>query len=109
MTIKMVPRRLSFVMGNNSVPIYSGRNEYRMRDYHRLDLSVTLDESLKIKKFWKGNWTFSIINVYGRKNVYSTFYKKVAPVSSNDTNNYSMFKMYIIGQPLPTFTYNFIF
>lgn len=88
---------------------WSPRNKYRLPDYDRLDLSVTLDESLRIKKLWKGNWTFSIINVYGRQNVYSTFYEKVTPTAITNYSGYSLFKIYIIGQPLPTLTYNFIF
>lgn len=87
---------------------YSDRNKYRLPDYHRLDISITLDESLKLKKFWKGSWTFSIINLYGRKNVYSVFYQK-NPDEVNIYKVYSMYKLYIIGRPLPTLTYNFTF
>ena len=102
----------SYTVGGYQFVEWSARNKYRLPDYHRLDLSVTLDESLKIKKFWKGNWTFSIINAYGRKNVYSTFYSKntsASIINGVSANQYNMYKMYIIGFPLPIFTYNFIF
>lgn len=89
--------------------IYSSRNKYRLPDYHRLDISITRDESLKIKKKWKGSWTLSVINVYGRKNAYSSFYKKEVPGVSNDYRSYSLYTLYIIGRPLPTLTYNFTF
>ena len=88
---------------------WSARNKYRLPDYHRLDLSISFDESLRLKKKWKGSWTFSIINVYGRKNVYSVFYQSSVPSESNNYQTYSMYKIYIIGQPLPTLTYNFTF
>ncbi len=88
---------------------YSDRNKYRLPDYHRLDISITLDESLKIRKKWKGSWTFSIINVYGRKNAYSVFYKKEAHLVSNEYKQYDTYMLYIIGRPLPTLTYNFNF
>jgi hypothetical protein len=88
---------------------YSDRNKYRLPDYHRLDVSITLDESLKIRKKWKGSWTFSIINLYGRKNAYSVFYKKEAHMVSYEYRQYDTYKLYIIGYPLPTLTYNFIF
>jgi hypothetical protein len=88
---------------------YSDRNKYRLPDYHRLDVSITLDESLKIRKKWKGSWTFSIINLYGRKNAYSVFYKKEGHMVSNEYRQYDTYKLYIIGRPLPTLTYNFIF
>ena len=95
--------------GGNQLIYYSDRNKYRLPDYHRLDVSITLDESLRIKKKWKGSWTFSIINLYGRKNAYSVFYQKVKPMESNNYQQYALYKLYIIGRPLPTFTYNFTF
>ena len=98
-----------FEYGSDWLIIYSSRNKYRLPDYHRLDISVTRDESLWLKKKWKGSWTFSIINVYGRKNPYSTFYKKEIPNFSNNNRSYSLYTLYIIGRPLPTLTYNFIF
>jgi hypothetical protein len=94
---------------SSGVLIYSDRNEYRLPDYHRLDLSINVDESLRIKKKWKGSWNFSLLNVYGRKNAYSVFYKKETPSIGNDFKTYSLYKLYIIGRPLPTITYNFIF
>jgi hypothetical protein len=88
---------------------YSDRNKYRLPAYHRLDLSFSVDESLRIKKKWKGSWTFSILNVYARKNAYSVYYKKETPTADNNYQTFNLYKLYIIGIPLPTFTYNFIF
>ncbi len=88
---------------------YSDRNKYRLPDYHRLDVSIVCDESLKIKKRWKGSWTFSIINLYGRKNAYSVFYKREAHMVSNEYRHYDTYMLYIIGRPLPMLTYNFTF
>jgi hypothetical protein len=98
-----------FKYGPDWLIIYSSRNKYRLPDYHRLDISVTYDESLWLKKKWKGSWTFSIINVYGRKNPYSSYYKKEVPNFANNYRYYSLYTLYIIGRPLPTLTYNFIF
>jgi hypothetical protein len=78
-------------------------------DYNRLDVSMTLDESLKIRKKWKGSWTFSVINLYGRKNAYSVFYKKAAHMVLYDWRQYDTYMLYIIGRPLPMLTYNFTF
>jgi hypothetical protein len=88
---------------------FSDRNKYRLPDYHRLDLSISRDESLRIKKRWKGSWTFSVINVYGRNNAYSIFYAKQKMSAENDYRLFSLNKLYIIGIPFPTLTYNFIF
>ena len=86
---------------------YSDRNEYRLPDYHRLDVSITLGESLRVKKKWKGSFTFSVINLYGRKNAYSVFYQRNS--TSISDNDYNLYKLYIIGRPFPTLTYNISF
>jgi hypothetical protein len=91
-----------YYVGNYELVYYSDRNKYRLPDYHRLDISITRDETLKIKKFWKGSWTFALINVYGRKNYYSTYFDR-------DGSSYDLYALYIIGRPLPTLTYNFSF
>jgi hypothetical protein len=88
---------------------YSDRNKYRLPDYNRLDIAITWDESLRKKKIWKGSWTLSVINLYGRKNAYSVFYERDVPSAENNYREYSLYKLYIIGRPLPTLTYNFSF
>jgi hypothetical protein len=88
---------------------YSDRNKYRLPDYNRLDIALTWDESLRLKKKWKGSWTLSVINLYGRKNVCSVFYEKDVPSAANHYQEYSLYELYIIGRPLPTLTYNFTF
>jgi len=95
--------------GGYQVVVYSDRDKYRMPPYHRLDVSITLDENLRIKRMWKGSWTFSIYNLYGRKNPYSVFFRKDASVQSSSTNQYSIYKLSIIGVPIPSITYNFKF
>lgn len=88
---------------------YSGRNKYRLPNYHRLDVSISFDESLRIRKKWKGRWTLSVVNLYGRKNAYSVFYKKEEHFVSYELRNYDTYMLYIIGIPFPTLTYNFVF
>ncbi|NQU84198.1 MAG: TonB-dependent receptor, partial [Mariniphaga sp.] len=65
---------------------YSDRNKYRMPPYHRFDVSITIDENLKRKRSWKGSWTLSVYNFYGRHNPYSVYYRKGSP---NAANNYT--------------------
>lgn len=88
---------------------YSARNKYRLSDYHRLDLAVTLDESLRLKKAWKGSWTFSLLNVFAQKNPYSVYYKSSTNLYTTSKQYYNLYKMYIIEKPIPTLTYNFTF
>lgn len=80
-----------------------------MPPYHRLDLSITFDENLRKKRMWKGSWTFSIYNVYGRKNPYSVYYREAQPSEANDYRKYSLYKLSVIGIPVPSITYNFMF
>jgi hypothetical protein len=103
------PPEYQYKYKGNLVLYFSDRNKYRLPDYHRLDISLSLDETLKIKKFWKGSWTLSVVNVYGRKNAYSVFYYKIIPSQENNFMQSGLYKIYIIGRPLPTLTYNFSF
>jgi hypothetical protein len=103
-----LPEQKYFLDGGYQVVYYSDRNKYRMPDYERLDLSISRFEDLRIKKKWKGYWTLSIINVLGRKNAYSIFYQK-NPSPTLSQGSYNLYKLYIIGIPLPTFTYNIMF
>lgn len=100
-----------YLFGGNQIVIFSDRNAYRMPSYHRMDLAVTLDENLRKKRMWKGSWTLSVYNAYGRKNPYSVFYRKSASLQSTDVNKlqYSIYEMSIIGVPVPSITYNFKF
>jgi len=95
--------------GKNWAIYYSDRNKYRLPDYHRLDIAISFDETLRLQRRWKSSWTFSLINVYRRHNAYSVFYRKQTPNAFNDYRSFSMYKLYIIGKPFPTLTYNFIF
>lgn len=100
---------LKFNSEGNQLIYYSDRNKYRLPDYHRLDIAITYDENLRLKKMWKGSWTLSVINVYGRNNAYSVYYAQEDNRVYNSSGSTSMYKLYIIGIPLPTLTYNFTF
>jgi hypothetical protein len=100
---------LKYELNNNQLIYYSDRNKYRLPDYHRLDISITLDQNLNLRQKWKGSWTLSVINVYGRKNAYSVYYAQQDPRTWNYSASYNLYKMYILGIPLPTITYNFSF
>lgn len=100
---------IKYEFAGENLVYYSDRNKYRMPPYHRLDLSITFDENLRKKRMWKGSWTLSIYNVYGRNNPYSVYYKKTVPGESNNYTRYSLFKLSVIGIPVPSITYNFRF
>lgn len=83
-------------------PYYDERNQYRIPDYHRLDFAWNIyNPSLKHKR-WQGHWTFTVYNLYGRRNVYSIFYR----TEGQATNPY---RLSIFAAPIPSLTYNFEF
>lgn len=53
--------------------IYSNKNTYRMRAYHRLDFGINFS---KEKKHGTRTWIISIYNVYNRQNPYFYFYSQ---------------------------------
>jgi hypothetical protein len=95
----------SFEYGNTINKIYAERNGYRMRDYHRLDISYTLTGKEKPGRFWQGEWNFSIYNVYGRHNDWILNFEQVKkdPLTIKATRYYLPFVLF------PSVTYNFKF
>ena len=54
------------------VPVYSSRNEDRLPDYHRMDLSVTYRTKRRMaEKRWSAEWNLSLYNAYSRHNAWS--------------------------------------
>lgn len=58
------------------VPVYDQRNNNRLPDYHRLDLSATFRLNKNPERKYQHHLSFSIFNVYGRKNVLFINYNK---------------------------------
>ncbi len=99
-----------------TIPLNSSdsRNAVRIPDYHRLDLSFTLQGKTYNKK---GNrrkvedsYVFTIYNVYGRRNPFSIYFSQGSdrqeygtPVDTQAT------QLSIIGSVFPSITYNFKF
>ncbi len=89
------------VIDHTPIVTFSDRNQYRVPAYHRLDVALVIEGNHKRKKFWDGTWTISLYNAYGRKNVYSVFYKE----GSNGMQQ--AYKLSIIGTVLPSISYRF--
>lgn len=88
---------------------FSDRNKYYLPAYHRLDLSATYDGFMNKKKKIHPSLTFALYNAYGHKNVYSVYYKKDKPSAENKYNAYGLYKLAIIGVPIPSITLNLKF
>lgn len=92
-----------FTVDGYGVAYFSGRNEFRIPDYHRLDIAFVVEGSHKLKKPWSGSWTISFLNIYGRRNAYSYFFVSDTP-GKIDT-----YQLSILGTIVPSVTYNFKF
>jgi len=79
---------------------YSERNEFRIPDYFRVDFAATVNGNLKAKKFNHSSMTFTVYNVFGRRNPYSIFFKAEDGVVKG-------YQMSIFGQPIVMVSYNF--
>jgi hypothetical protein len=98
-----------YTYDGKQVVYYSDRNKYRMPPYHRMDVSITFDENLRKKRMWKGSWTFSVYNLYGRKNPYSIFYRREPSIQTTSKAEGAIYKLAVIGVPVPSITYNIKF
>jgi hypothetical protein len=85
-------------------PVYSDRNAYRMPDYHRMDVSVTLLSKQKPGKKWHGEWNLSVYNAYARKNAWAINFVQ----DDKDPNVTYAEKTYLFSV-VPSLTYNFRF
>jgi hypothetical protein len=92
----------TYYMYDNAVVDYSDRNQFRIPDYSRLDLSLRVSGNLRSNKIAHPNWTFSVYNVLGRQNIYSIYFKKEGAV----VNGY---KLSVFGRAIPSVTYSFNF
>ncbi len=88
----------------NIIPVYTGRNEYRLPDYHRLDIAVTIKEKKKERKFWEGEWNFSVYNAYARKNPWTINFRQ-----DSDNPDITYAEMTYLFSIIPAVTYNFKF
>ncbi|MES2329562.1 MAG: TonB-dependent receptor [Bacteroidota bacterium] len=68
-----LPERFYFVSGVLTQE-YSRINAYRMKAYHRLDISATYTPKPKKVRKYTSNWVFSIYNLYSRLNPYFIYY-----------------------------------
>lgn len=98
-----------YLVGGVYVPNYVGRNSTKIPDYHRLDLSMTVNEKPFTTRKWKSSWVFSIYNVYARENAYSIFFKTKNNNSALYLKKANAYKLSVFGTIFPSITYNFRF
>lgn len=81
---------------------YSKRNQYRIPDYFRTDLSFNIEPSHNLTLLTHSMFSIGVYNLTGRKNPYSVYY-----VSENGTLH--GYQMSIYGTAIPYVSYNIKF
>jgi outer membrane receptor for ferrienterochelin and colicin len=89
---------------NLIVPIFSDRNEYRLRDYHRLDISATWKRKKKENMKWDWDINLSVYNAYGRRNTWAINF-----VQDPGDPNLTFAEQTYLFSVIPALTFNFKF
>ncbi|MHA4845455.1 TonB-dependent receptor [Flavitalea antarctica] len=87
-----------YYYGGSQRALFADRNQYRIPDYFRMDLSMNLDGNHKVKQKTHNSWTFGIYNLTGRRNPYSVYF-----VSENGFIN--GYRLSIFGSLIPFINY----
>lgn len=88
----------------------AARNDVRIPNYHRFDLSMTLYSKKENRRGKQNFWVFSIYNLYARENPFSIYFS-----SSNESPTpgflpeTSATQFSVLGTILPSVSYNFNF
>ena len=90
-----------FILDSFGLANFNERNNYRIQDYHRMDLSIIYENNLRYKK-WRSKWVLSVYNVYGRENVFSLYFASAGQFPE-------AFQTTILAVPIPTLRYEFSF
>ncbi len=89
-------------VGGASTLYYSDRNQFRIPDYFRTDISVNIDGNHKVSKKTHNSWSAGVYNVTGRQNAYSVYFVQEA-------GHVKGYQLSIFGSAIPFITYNIKF
>lgn len=91
-----------FTQAGSQRVYYSDRNQYRIPDYIRTDLSVNIEGNHKIKKLAHSSWSIGVYNMFARQNPYSVYF-------AQENGLIKGYQLSIFGTAIPFITYNFKF
>jgi hypothetical protein len=101
-----------FPLEDFNVPIFIERNNARLRPYHRLDFSWKIKYSKKPNRRWVGDWTFTVYNLYSRRNPFNLYYAQRQGDVDSDVffgSPLGSYELSVLNSPLFAVTYNFVF
>ena len=101
------PLKSVYFIEQGAVVNYGVRNSARIDPYHRLDLSATLtpQKQFKKEKDFKSTWTFSVYNIYNRKNTFFISYDAQTEFQGGSAK-FSAYKVSLFPI-IPSVTWNF--
>jgi hypothetical protein len=91
-----------FDLAGSQRVLYSERNQYRVPDFFRADISFNIDENHKVKQKTHNSWSMGVYNLTARKNPYSIYFVEERGVIKG-------YKLSVIGAAIPYITYNIRF
>lgn len=92
----------TFDLGGGQRVYYSDRNQYRIPDYFRTDLSFSMEGNHKVHQRFHNSWSFGVYNLTARKNPYSVYFTEVNGVIKG-------YQLSIFGTAIPFVSYNIRF
>src|SRR5215203_87487 len=95
-----IPSEVYVDANDNEIEVYDGRNSFRMRNFHHLDLSIKF---MKKKRWGERAWVISTYNVYNRQNPFFIFR------DYDYINNQPVFKQVSLFPFIPSVSYQFKF
>lgn len=103
----------NYLVGNTVISHFSDRNQYRIPDYFRVDLSFTFGRDLLNEKYmakrenkrYQGTMTIGVYNILGRRNAYSIYFQRPELRGLTPQPH----RLTVLGAAFPTITYNFEF
>ena len=114
-------RRVTFPIGgyridSTFVPVYGARNADKLPDYHRLDLSLTIDGKKKEiqegKRRLESSWNITCYNAYGRRNAFSIDFREEEEADPNNPGQTILVRKAVktyLFRWVPSITWNFNF
>lgn len=82
---------------------FSDRNVFRVPAYHRLDFGYNVDKSQSKLKGMRHSFSFSLYNLYSRKNPFSIFFRR------DSRNIQRSYRLSVLASAFPSLTWNFSF
>lgn len=91
-----------YYYGGSERLLYSDRNQYRIPNYFRTDLSINIDGNHKVHQWIHSSWTLGVYNLTGRHNPYSTYF-------TTEQGAVKGYQLSIFASAIPFVNYNLRF